>query len=159
MFKLSALLLALAINVFASSQFKETRYIYALDKNISFEGFITFGEQNLMIEYVKPESKVLTYFENKLSIQDQNGFHSVDTTTTPMLHYFFMVIKAIHEENKVLLDSFFDQKEEAKQILLMPKGVVAEVLEEVRLQKRGNKLEYLHVKIKNGDRITIEILD
>lgn len=141
------------------SQFKETRYSYALDKNISFEGFITFGEQNIVIEYIKPEAKVLTYFEEKLSIQDQNGFKMVDTTSTPAIHYFFMIIKAIHDENSVLMDSFFDQKIEGKEAILTPKGVTAEILMEVRIKRNGKKLESLHVKIKNGDRITIEIVD
>lgn len=46
--------------------------------NISFEGFITFGEHNIMIEYNKPESKVLTYFEDTLTIQDQSGYTTVN---------------------------------------------------------------------------------
>ena len=141
------------------SNFKETRYLYALDKNITLEGFITFGEQNIIIEYVKPESKVLTYFEEKLTIQDQNGYNVIDAQSMPSLNYFFMIIKAVHDENSVLLDSFFDAKTKDNETLLIPKGVAAEVLEEVRIVRQAKKLKSLQVKIKNGDRITIEILD
>lgn len=140
-----------------ASTFKETRYLYALDKTIELEGFITFGEQNIIIEYAKPESKVLTYFEEKLTIQDQNGYKVIDTQRMPSMNYFFMIIKAVHDENNVLLNSFFEAKTEGEETLLSPKGVVAEVLEEVRITRQATKLKSLHVKIKNGDRITIEI--
>jgi len=140
-----------------ASSFKETRYLYALDKNITLEGFITFGEQNIIIEYTKPESKVLTYFEEKLSIQDQNGYKIIDAQSMPSMNYFFMIIKAVHDENKTLLGSFFDAIENGDETLLTPKGVAAEVLEEVRISRQEKKLRSLHVKIKNGDRITIEI--
>lgn len=140
-----------------ASTFKETRYLYALDKTIELEGFITFGEQNIVIEYVKPESKVLTYFEEKLTIQDQNGYNVIDAQSMPSMNYFFLIIKAVHDENSLLLDSFFEATTKGDETLLSPKGVAAEVLEEVRITRQATKLKSLHVKIKNGDRITIEI--
>lgn len=142
-----------------ASAFKETRYLYALDKNIILEGFITFGEQNIIIEYMKPESKVLTYFEEKLTIQDQNGYKVIDAQSMPSLNYFFMIIKAVHEENNALLNSFFDATTKEDSSLLKPKSVAAEVLEEVQITRQNKKLKTLFVKIKNGDRITIEIMD
>jgi len=157
--KIIVLCLLSLLHLFANdaAAFKETRYLYALDKTITLEGFITFGEQNIIIEYVKPESKVLTYFEEKLTIQDQNGYNVIDAQSMPSMNYFFMIIKAVHEENSVLLDSFFEAKIEGEETLLSPKGVAAEVLEEVRITRHATKLKSLHVKIKNGDRITIEI--
>jgi len=149
----------LILSLFAndSSAFKETRYLYALDKNITLEGFITFGAQNVVIEYVKPESKVLTYFEDKLTIQDANGYQVIDTKQMPSMHYFFMIIKAVHDENTLVLDSFFEVTTHEDETRLHPKGVAAEVLEEVRIIRHNQHLQSLHVKIKNGDRITIEI--
>ncbi len=159
--KIIVLCLALLLSLFANdaSNFKETRYLYALDKNITLEGFITFGEQNIVIEYVKPESKVLTYFEEKLTIQDQNGYKVIDAQSMPSVNYFFMIIKAVHDENTLLLDTFFDAKTDGEETRLSPKGVAAEVLEEVRIIRHDKKLHSLHVKIKNGDRITIEVMD
>jgi len=153
------LLCSLVLFGATSSNFKETRYLYALDKNITLEGSITFGEQNIIIEYVKPESKVITYFEEKLTIQDQNGYHVIDAQSMPSLNYFFMIIKAVHDENSALLHSFFDAKTIGDETLLSPKGVAAEVLEEVRITRDAKKLKSLQVKIKNGDRISIEIMD
>lgn len=154
-----SILLVCSLFADVSSNFKETRYLYALDKNISLEGFITFGEQNIIIEYSKPEPKVLTYFEGKLTIQDQSGYTVVDVQSMPSLSYFFMVIKAVHDENTVLLDSFFDTLTKENQTYLIPKGVTAQILEEVCIERHGKELKALHVKIKNGDRISIEIMD
>jgi hypothetical protein len=152
-------LLMCALFANTSSRFKETRYVYALDKNISLEGFITFGEHNIIIEYSKPEPKVLTYFEEKLTIQDPSGYTIVDVQSMPSLSYFFMIIKAVHDENTLLLDSFFETTIKANQTHLSPKGVTAEILEEVYVERRDKALKSLHVKIKNGDRISIEIMD
>ncbi len=142
-----------------SATFKETRYFYALDKNITLEGYITFGEQNIVIEYVKPEPKVLTYFEEKLTIQDAKGYQVIDAQSMPSMNYFFMIIKAVHDENTLLLNSFFEPTAQGDETVLTPKGVAAEVLEEVRIVRHEKKLHSLHVKIKNGDRITIEVMD
>ncbi|MBN1839258.1 MAG: hypothetical protein JW802_04350 [Campylobacterales bacterium] len=155
------ILFCFALTLFAheSSSFKERRYSYALDKDIFFEGFITFNDASIMIEYVKPESKVLTYFEEKLSIQDDKGFWSVDAQQMPSLSYLFMIIKAVHEQNSLLLERFFDATTQENQTKLLPKEAVAHVLEEVIITYQNKRLHSLHVKMKNKDRIEIEILD
>ena len=151
--------LSLPLFADASLPFKETRYIYAIDKTLILEGFITFTEHNIIIEYLKPEPKVLTYFEEQLSIQDQNGYQMIDIQKNPMLSYFFMIIKAIHENNTVLIDSFFEQHKEGNTLKLIPKDTVANVLEDVQVVYQKNALKSLHVKVKNGDRIGIEIME
>lgn len=142
-----------------ASSFKEKRYSYALDTEIFFEGFITFHDASIMIEYVKPESKVLTYFEEKLSIQDEKGFWSVDAQQMPSLSYLFMILKAVHEQNTLLLERFFDATTQENQTKLLPKEAVANLLEEVIITYQNKHLHSLHVKMKNKDRIEIEILD
>ncbi len=150
------LLCALALNLLlGASAFKETRYLYALDKTLTLEGFITFGEENIVIEYTKPNTKVLTYFEDKLSIQDENGYEMIDTQQMPSLHYFFMIIQAVHTQNTPALEMFF----ETQNGILIPKGVAAEVLEKVEIHYVGDTLHSLHVAMKNGDRIDIEVSD
>lgn len=141
----------------ASSGFKETRYLYALDKNISLEGYITFGAQNIVIEYVKPESKVLTYFEEKLTIQGQNGYTMVDAQA--LFKLFFYDYQSGAWWKQPFIEFFFDTTTKGNQTLLSPKGITAEVLEEVHIERHNKQLKALHVKIKNGDRISIEIVD
>lgn len=153
--------ISLTLSVLAnpSVPFKEERYIYAIDKTLHLEGFITFTQQSIIIEYTKPEAKVLTYFEEKLSLQDQKGYRMIDTVSNPMLGYFLMIIKAIHEDNLVFINSFFEQKMEGSMLKLTPKGVAANVLDEVLVERKNKQLKSLHVKIKNGDRISIDVME
>ena len=156
------LLLALTtLSLFASSgsHFKETRYLYALNKSIELDGYITFGDYNIMIEYVKPTYKVLTYFEEKLTIQDDNGFQSIEAQKMPSINYFFMIVKAVHDDNMTLIDTFFTSQTTNTLTTLTPIGVAAEVLEKASIKKDGTGLRFLEVSLKNGDRISIEILD
>ena len=145
--------------LFAEStvHFQETRYFYALDQTISLEGDITFRESSILLEYSKPEQKLLTFFESTLSIQDAQGYRMIDTNTTPMLRYFFLILQAIHDDNQTLLKTFFDiqKKDETQQ--LVPKDIAKEALEEVIVTIHQQQVQSLQVKIKNGDRIAIEI--
>ncbi|MDD3324023.1 MAG: hypothetical protein PHN38_02735 [Sulfurospirillaceae bacterium] len=157
--KIVLLLLFFALTLFAQNPFKETRYIYAIDKTLLLEGYITFGEQNVIIEYTKPQPKVLTYFEGGLSIQDENGYTATQLNANSAMNYFFMIIKAIEENNDALLESFFTSKTDAQTTILEPKDTASQMVQEVKITKNGNKLKSLHVELKNGDRITIETVD
>ncbi|AFL69519.1 hypothetical protein [Sulfurospirillum barnesii] len=153
-------LLCLMFNLLlGASAFKETRYLYALDKTLALEGFITFGEHTIVIEYTKPNTKVLTYFEDKLSIQDENGYQMVEAQQMPSLTYLFMIIKAVHEENTLLLEEFFDANVEQNSTYLSPKEAISHVLFGVRIERKNKRLSALHVTMKNGDRIDIEIME
>ena len=155
------ILIALLIQnwLFAEStfHFRETRYFYALDQTIALEGDITFRESSILLEYSQPEQKLLTFFENTLSIQDAQGYRMIDTNTTPMLRYFFLILQAIHEENQTLLQTFFDIQKQGETQRLVPKDIAKEALEEVIVAMHQHQVHSLQVKIKNGDRITIEI--
>jgi hypothetical protein len=154
-------LFAVCSGVFAdaSSHFQETRYVYALDKNLTLEGYISFREQSILLEYVKPENKLLTYYEGNLSIQDAQGYRTIDTAQMPSLRYLFTVIKAVHDEDQSLLEHFFDASKHGDTLHLTPKGAVQELLESIDVVTKKAVLKSLHVRMKNGDRILIEIQD
>lgn len=145
--------------LFAEStfHFKEKRYLYALDQNISLEGDITFRESSILLEYSQPESKLLTFFDRNLSIQDAQGYRIINITTTPMVHYFFLVLQAIHEKNQALIQTFFDLQKTGEIQRLMPKDIAKEVIEEITVTMHQDQIQSFQVNIKNGDRIYIEI--
>ena len=70
-----------------------------------------------------------------------------------------MILKAVHEQNTLLLERFFDATTHENQTTLLPKEAVANLLEEVIITYQNKHLHSLHVKMKNKDRIEIEILD
>ena len=77
----------------------------------------------------------------------------------PSINYFFMIVKAVHDDNMTLIDTFFTSQTTNTLTTLTPIGVAAEVLEKASIKKDGTGLRFLEVSLKNGDRISIEILD
>lgn len=139
--------------------FHETRYSDGLARTFSLEGLITFNDQQTIIEYVKPQTKMLVYFEGMLSLQDEHGYRMIDRASAPSAHYFFMLIRALHEDDKAQLEAFFTWEEAGKKVHLVPKNPVDEVLENVDVVYKKEGLKSLHVRMKNKDWIRIEILD
>lgn len=153
-------LLLFSINLLGQTfSFQETRYNDGLGRTFGFEGLITFNDQQTIIEYIKPQARMLVYFEGALSLQDDRGYRMIDFAAAPSIHYFFMLIRALHEEDVEQLEAFFEQEEVQGGMRLLPKRPVDEVLQSVDVVRHNGKLVFLHVTLQNKDWVRIEILD
>ncbi len=142
MFRLLVLLF-LALHVNAGELFKESRYIYAIDKTLEYEGEITFKKSSVEIAYTKPKEEKIIYLED-----DENR----------QKRAYFMILKAIYSEDITLLKEFFEMKEEESKTLLLPFGVLGDYMRQVEFKKVGRDLEYLKIQMQNEDWIEIETI-
>lgn len=136
-------LFLLCISVVFGVEFKEKRYIYAVDKTLFFEGNITFLPKSIHIEYTKPKEQNLTYSSDDEQIQKR---------------YFFTLLHAIYENDESLLNEFFQTKTKDDITTLLPLEKVQEYIKKVVYKKVGNHLEFLKIFMQNDDRIEIETL-
>jgi hypothetical protein len=139
--------------------FLETRYRDALEKSFELEGAITFNDEQIVLEYFKPDEKVIVYFEGAVSLQDSGGYQSIDFETSPSIHYFFMLIEALHVKEKERLEAFFEWQDLGEEIHLVPREVVRDVIGGVKVLYKDEALKSLHVTLENGDWIRIEIIE
>lgn len=154
------LVILLSIEAFGQSfSFLETRYSDALEKSFELEGVITFNGEQIILEYIKPQEKVIVYFEGAISLQDSNGYQIINFETSPSIHYFFILIKALHVKDKEQLEAFFEWREFDNEILLLPKDVTQNIIRNVKVLYKNDMLESLHVSLKNSDWIRIEIIE
>jgi hypothetical protein len=137
------LILLLGCSLFASESFKETRYIYSIDKEIHYEGEITFAQDSIKIEYTKPTHQIIDY-----SSEDENA----------QKKYFYLIVKSIHDDNQVLLNDFFSESADGNATMLLPKELLGDFIKKVRFKKDKNSLEFLQIYMKNDDWIKIETL-
>lgn len=137
------LILLLGFSLFASESFKETRYIYSIDKEIYYEGEITFAKESIKIEYTKPTHQSIEYFSEDKNAQKK---------------YFYLILKSIHDEDTVLLNDFFIESEDGNVTTLLPKELIGDYIKQVRFKKDENTIEFLQIYMKNDDWIKIETL-
>lgn len=135
------LVILLASCLCAGEFFKETRYIYAIDQTIEYEGEITFKEGEIRIFYMKPQVQNISYFE-----EDED----------PIKQSFFLILRSIREGNDGLLEEFFEAKKEEDKTVLLPQGILKDFIKKVEYKKDGKKLEFLQIQMQNDDRIKIE---
>lgn len=121
--------------------FQETRYIYSIDKEIFYEGTITFVENYIEIDYKKPKEERVIYSQDDEVVQKR---------------YFFTILKAIESADETLLSEFFYINNELKRVILLPKDLVQEYIKEVVYEKEDDKLKFLKITMQNKDWINIE---
>ena len=139
--------------------FVENRYIDAFEREFKLDGFISFNNEQIVIEYVKPKERVIVYFNDMVSSQDANGYEIVDFATSPSIHYLFMLIKALHTQDKNVLAGFFEWVQNENMVELLPKDIAGGVIERVSVVYENEMLKSIHVELKNNDRIKIEIVE
>lgn len=139
--------------------FTESRYINALDKTLTLSGNINFDNERIKIVYKEPHQKTILYEDETLTIDDGKNSKTISINSEPVMGYFFMVIKAIHDENYTFLDTFFTTEHFDTYTKLTPKEVVAQYLQEVLFYKNKENLKFLKMVTTAQDRIEIEVLD
>ncbi|WP_024954798.1 hypothetical protein [Sulfurospirillum arcachonense] len=143
MYKILFILLLLVLHVNANESFKETRYIYAIDKKIEFQGSITFLEKSIDIVYTKPKEEKVTYLKEDENLQRKT---------------FYMILQAIHSSNEALLNEYFEIKKIQTKEVLTPVGILRDYIREVEYKKEENILEFIKIQMQNDDWILIETL-
>lgn len=161
MFRFLVLTLFLVFSVFAQddvSKFIETRYINAINKTINLNGDIAFGTNHIKIDYSELKQSIV-YEDEVLHITNEKGKKSININSEPVMGYFFMIIKAIHDDDYVLLDSYFDMKQTDLSTKLIPKDIAKKYIEEITFTKHNSALQFLRVVTTKKDRIEIEVID
>jgi|LGOV01.1.fsa_nt_gb hypothetical protein len=137
------LLVLLALHVNAGELFKESRYIYAIDKTLFYEGEITFLNTSIEIAYTKPKKEKVIYLEDDENLQKRN---------------YYLILKAIYSDDTTSLKEFFEMKYVGVKTQLLPKGILSEYMKKVEFKKQDKSLEYLKIEMQNEDWIEIETI-
>jgi len=154
----TVLILLLCINLFSKTiNFKESKYIEALDQSISKTGYITYKKDSIETSY-KNSGEILIFKEDTLYIKDKEKSSEIDLNRDIGKKIYFTLLEAINTNDLSNLELYFEIKKEHNEILLKPKEIVANYLKNIKYKKE-KKLEYLHINMLNGDRITIEQID
>lgn len=157
MFKILIIILVY-INIYAEIvNFKEERYIDAIDNSFYKKGTIKFHKGTIEVSY-KSETKVLIYSRNKLIVKDKSQINEIDLEKNLHMKIFFNLLKYIYFNNKEELKVFFSIKQKDNTIYLKPKNLISNYISDISY-KKTHKLNFLEILLNNNDRIYIEEID
>lgn len=145
--------------LFGNHNFKETRYIDALQMDQSKYGIMKLENNQLFFDYTKPIKETIIYKKEKLVIEKEETIEEYYFSEYPRLRYMGLILKYIITDDYQQLDNFFDVKITHHLILLEAKPVIYNIVESIEIIKRDDKLHKIIMNMTNKDIITIETIN
>lgn len=133
--------------------FKEEKYIDAIDKTVYNKGTLKLLENETRLKY-KNSSKILINKDDELYIQDNKDIQVIDSSKQLTLKILFLLIKSIINDDFQTLKEFFYVSLEDKVYVLNPKEQLKDYINLIKF-KKDTKLEFLTIYMKNGNKTTI----
>jgi len=134
--------------------FKEERYIYAVDNSFIRKGTILFEKDKIEVFY-KNDSKILIYSNDNLTVKDEDSTYDIDLEKNIHMKIFFNLLEAIYNDEKIKLEEYFNIKIDNNTVFLDPKDLIANYISSISY-KKTEKLDFLKIELSNEDRIEIE---
>ena len=138
-----------------SVHFLEKKYYVALDKTITKKGIITFEDTQTSIRYDK-EARHITYDGKYLYSYRGEKVKKVTLESKPAIKMFFMLFESVYFNRINTLSSYFTIEKDTHIVSLLPKAHTAKYIQWMRYKKEKGILDFLEIRLTNGDRIHIE---
>jgi len=152
------LFFAFFLNLNASTiNFQEEKYIEVIDNSVFRKGTLDFKENKISLKY-KNSNRVLIYEDDNLTIKNGEDIQRVDLNKQLALKMIFLLIEAIHTNDLKTLEEYFLIKKEKQTTLLEPKESLKNYIKNVEF-KKDKKLDFMTIKMTNGNITTIRELD
>lgn len=152
------LFFAFFLNLNASTiNFQEEKYIEVIDNSVFKKGTLDFKENKISLKY-KNSNRVLIYEDDNLTIKSGEDIQRVDLNKQLALKMIFLLIEAIHTNDLKTLEEYFLIKKEKQTTLLEPKESLKNYIKNVEF-KKDKKLDFMTIKMTNGNITTIRELD
>jgi len=143
-------------SLFASIEFKETRYMAALDFDKERYGVLTITEETLILSYKKPSIEIITYSDTKITIQSEDDTKEYTFEEYPRAKYMGLILRTIINKNYDSLDNIFKVSKVEDLLLLKSLPIISDMVEYIEVQENINSKRIMTLFMSNKDKITIE---
>jgi len=145
--------------MFADMNFKETRYMAALDFEKSKYGNLHMDNENLIINYTKPIQETISYYNDKITVLAKDKLDEYSFQEHPNAQYLGLILKAILNNNYATVDELFEIKKEKQEIQLKAKPIIYSYIESINIIKHKKSIKNIIIYMTNKDKITIETIN
>ena len=129
------LMILIQVSLYANTlHFKEERYIHSIDTSFYKKGVITFEENKIITSYSN-SNDTLIYTTDTLTIKNSQETKKVDLTKNMQIKIFFLLLKAIYENDLIILEQFFTIAQEDTTYILTPKASISSYISTISYKK------------------------
>ena len=141
--------------------FKEGKYVEALDIFTYRDANVSYSEEQTIIKY--QDGKIITKTDDNLTVHDKKGelIATIELHKKPEILLYFKLTKALFLKDFENLKENFEITEikntKDKEYLFLPKDEIKKVIKEIKLfLNNDDKPKEFTINFENGDIIKIE---
>ncbi|MEA3553858.1 MAG: hypothetical protein U9R39_05600 [Campylobacterota bacterium] len=138
--------------------FKEFRYLAALDFEREKQGVLEIKENSLVLNYSKPDIETISYLSDKLIILKDDTLVEYSFEEYPKAEYMGLILKAIIKDEYESLDELFEIKKEEKLVSMIAKPIIYNTIVSIEVFKNSKEVSKIIINMINKDKITIETI-
>ena len=158
--KIILLTLLLISGLLSSSiNFKEFRYLAALDFEREKQGNLEIKDNSLVLNYSKPDIETISYLSDKLTILKNDTLVEYNFEEYPKAEYMGLILKAIIKDEYESLDELFEIKSEKEFISMIAKPIIYNIIVSIEVFKNSKDVSKIIINMTNKDKITIETIN
>jgi len=158
---LKNLILIVTSTLFLFSQtvnFKETKYVDALQLYTYRDGNVTYNNNKTIVKY--KDGKIITKIDNILTVHNDEGelLTTIKLSQKPELALYFKLTKALFSKNfDSLKDNFNIKEPKENEYEFIPKGDIKKAISNIKLSLKEDKTtKSFIINFENMDKVTIE---
>lgn len=157
--KLLFFILLIGSTLFADTvNFKEGKYVEALDIFTYRDGNVSYNEKQTVIQY--QDGKIITKTDENLTVHSKEGelLTTIDLNERADISLYFRLTKALFSKDFEALKTNFEIKElKDKKYLFNPKDEVKNIIKLLKLSLNSDETpKEFTINFENGDIIKIE---
>jgi hypothetical protein len=139
--------------------FSEQRYVYSIDKTLTFTGAISFDDDGMQIDYEMPEKRRIVYSSERLQVFDAalQLQQEVDLRTQPAMKLYMQFMLWLYRGEFEALENYFTLNERNGELHLQPIAPTDKVVRSVKVLRDGGKTRFIKTSMSNNDEIAIDI--
>ena len=158
--KILFLIITFWLSLFSDIKFTETKYLSALDMDMTKYGSMNYENNILKLFYTNPSKEEIIYYEDKLTLQsDENEITAYTYIEHPQLEYFGILLKSIISNNYDSLENMFEITVENNTKILTAKSSVSGTINYLEVIYKNKNLHTIIFYMANEDKITIETIN
>ena len=155
MFKVLFLFLFSTLFLFSNEiEFKEEKYISALNASVYRNGILNINNDFIKVSYPQ-QNKSFTFTKENIVTQNANKEEIITYEDNLDLTIFSKVIDSIYTNKVENIKEYFQIKKNNGITTLIPSEYVANVINKIEYQKISSKLKFLKIYFTNDDWINI----
>ena len=137
--------------------FKETKYVEALQLYTYRDGNVTYNDNKTIVRY--KDGKTITKRDNNLTVQNNKGelLTTINLNQKPQVALYFQLTKALFSKNFDNLKDNFKIQKSKNSYEFTPKGDTQKVIKNIELSLNNDEsIKYFIINFTNMDTIKIE---